>query len=84
MASSAGVLQSYEVDAAGIAELSFQEGLRYFYAKGFSKSPSHMVALNAKPRGRTKEVGEATVGEHIDAEEHLDRFTLRNVEPVKK
>jgi hypothetical protein len=42
-------------------------GLQYFYAKGFSNSPSFMLALNAKPRGRSKESGVSTVGEHIDA-----------------
>lgn len=60
------------------------EGLRYFYAGGFSKSPSYMLALNAKPRGRAKEVGVATVGEYIEAEKYLDRFELLNVAPVEK
>lgn len=60
------------------------EGLRYFYAKGFSNSPSYMLALNMKPRGRTKEVGVATVGEHIDAEKYLNRFELLKVAPVEK
>lgn len=60
------------------------EGLRYFYAKGFSRSRSYMLALNKKPRGRTKEVGVPTVGEHIDAQKYLDRFELLKVAPVEK
>src|SRR3974377_1591761 len=35
-----------------------RDALWYFYGKnGFSKSPSYMLALDAKPRGRTQETG---------------------------
>ncbi len=60
------------------------KGLHYFYAKGFSESPSYMFALNAKPRGRTKEAGVATVGEHIEAAKYLEGFELLNVATVAK
>jgi hypothetical protein len=60
------------------------KGLHYFYAKKFSKSPSYVLALHGKPRGRTKEVGVATVGEHIEASTYLDRFDHLGVSPVTK
>lgn len=60
------------------------KGLHYFYAKGFSQSPSYMLALDAKPRGRTKEAEIATVGEFIEAPKYLDRFELLGISPVEK
>jgi hypothetical protein len=60
------------------------KGLHYFYAQGFADSPSYMLALHAKPRGRTGEAGIATVGEHIEAAKYLDRFDLLNVAAVSK
>ena len=60
------------------------EGLNYFYAKGFSASPSYMFALDAKPRGRTKEEGVITVGEFIDAPRYLDCFELLGISSVEK
>jgi hypothetical protein len=62
-----------------------EEGLRYFYEKsGFSNSPSYMLALKAKPRGRTKEAKVKTVGELIEASTYLDRFELLGVSTVVK
>jgi len=62
-----------------------EDGLRYFYEKsGFSNSPSYMLALKAKPRGRTKEAKVKTVGEFIEASKYLDRFDGLSVSPVEK
>jgi len=60
------------------------EGLRYFYAKGFSNSSGYMLALNAKPRGHTKEPGIPTVGLHIEATRYLDRFAGLGVTPLAR
>ena len=60
------------------------KGLHYFYARGFSNSPGFMLALNAKPRGRSKESGVATVGEHIGAPDYLDRFDRLGVKPLAR
>jgi hypothetical protein len=59
-------------------------GLHYFYAKGFSASPSYMLALDAKPRGRTQESSVTTVGEFIEAPKYLDRFDLLGISSVEK
>ena len=60
------------------------EGLRYFYARGFSNSASFMLALNARPRGRSKDLGVATVGAHIEAAKYLDGFAALGVTPLAR
>lgn len=62
-----------------------EDGLRYFYEKsGYSNSPSYMLALNAKPRGRTQDPAAITVGDRIKASTYLERFDSLGISPVER
>jgi Holliday junction resolvase-like predicted endonuclease len=62
-----------------------EEGLKYFYAKsGFSASPSYVLSLKSKPRGRTKDAEAETVGTFIEASKYLERFQSLDVSTVEK
>jgi hypothetical protein len=56
--------------------------LNYFYTGRFSRSPSFMLALNMKPRGRTRERTCLTVGDHIGCYNYRDRFDALGIDPV--
>jgi len=60
------------------------KGLHYFYANGFSNSPSYTLDLDAKPRGHTNEPGIATVGQFIEAPKYVERFDLLGISSVEK
>jgi len=60
------------------------EGLTYFYkVKGFPDSLSYMLALNNKPRHKTKDPKELTVGEHIRLEKYLENYCILGIQPLK-
>ncbi|MGB0046388.1 MAG: hypothetical protein WBP70_02915 [Terriglobales bacterium] len=58
------------------------DGLHYFYSSRFSRSPSYVLALDSKPRGRTREENCLSVGQHIQCERYLGRFDALGVSPV--
>jgi hypothetical protein len=60
------------------------DALHYFYSSRFSRSPSYVLALNSKPRGRTRDASCVTVGEHIGHERYLDRFDGLGVASVSR
>ena len=57
-------------------------GLHYYLPKGFPKSDSYHLSLDFKPQGSTKQRGVLTVGQHIQADEYLERYDLLGVQPV--
>jgi len=60
------------------------DGLKYAYSGSFSKSPTYRFALNAKPRGRTREAEAATLGDYIEADTYIDRYDQLGVAPLGK
>lgn len=60
------------------------KALHYFYSSRFSRSPSLMLALNSKPRGRTRDESCAIVGEYIGSQSYLDRFDALGVVPITR
>jgi Domain of unknown function (DUF3883) len=60
------------------------KALQYFYGKGFSRSESYMLALGARPRGRTKDGDAKTVGEFIDAQKYLNSYDNLGVASVTR
>jgi hypothetical protein len=51
-----------------------RRGLHYFYGGHFPNSRSFMLALNRRPRGRSREPSCLTVGEQMDAQVYIDRY----------
>jgi hypothetical protein len=60
------------------------KALHYFYSSKFSASDSYMLALGGKPRGKTKEEGVETVGEHINADKYLERYGVLGISSVER
>ena len=58
------------------------KGLHYFYSDRFSRSPSYVLELNSKPRGRTRDENCLAVGQHIQCDKYLGRFDTLGVDPV--
>ncbi|HLJ89087.1 MAG TPA: hypothetical protein VKZ53_19860 [Candidatus Angelobacter sp.] len=56
--------------------------LNYFYSGQFSRSPSFVLALNMKPRHRTREENCQTVGDHIGCHNYLERFEALGINSV--
>jgi len=58
------------------------DGLKYCYAKGFSKSNSYAFPLNKKPRGVSDQKHIKSVGEYINADSYKENYKIINVTPI--
>jgi len=58
-------------------------GLSYFYGGAFSKSDSYVLALDARPRGRAKDLSAKTVGQFLSSKDYVEQFGILKVKPLK-